>query len=59
MDAPGGNAFAPEMEPRPPIIDEPKPVRHWRWWVHLILVTSCLVGLTFIGLARHKPDKLL
>jgi membrane protease YdiL (CAAX protease family) len=42
------------MEAMPPRLEETQPVSRWRWWVHLLLVTLYLVGLTLLGLERHK-----
>ncbi|MGD1085018.1 MAG: type II CAAX endopeptidase family protein [Verrucomicrobiota bacterium] len=43
----------------PPIIQEqePKPVSRWRWWVHLILVTSYILAVAGVGLTRNKPEQ--
>ncbi len=40
----------------PPPIHEPKPVSRRRWWVHLILITSYLLLVGVVGLARNKSD---
>jgi membrane protease YdiL (CAAX protease family) len=42
------------MEAVPPRLEEAQPVSRWRWWAHLFLVTFYLVGLTFLGVERHK-----
>jgi membrane protease YdiL (CAAX protease family) len=42
------------MEPIPPRPHESKPVNRRRWWIHLILITSYLIVLTVVGLARNK-----
>jgi len=46
------------MESIPPQVQEPRPIKRWRWWVHLILITVYMFGLTAIGLSRresHRP----
>jgi len=45
------------MESIPPRIHEPKPISRWRWWIHLILITSYLVVLAVVALARNKPQQ--
>jgi hypothetical protein len=42
------------MDSIPPPIKEPKPINRRRWWIHLILITSYLVVLAIVGLARNK-----
>jgi hypothetical protein len=42
------------MEPIPLRTHESKPVNRRRWWIHLILITSYLIVLTVVGLARNK-----
>jgi membrane protease YdiL (CAAX protease family) len=43
------------MESIPPRIHESKPVSRWRWWIHLILITSYIVVVGVVGLARNEP----
>ena len=45
------------MESTPPPIREPRPVSRWRWGIHLILVTSYILVLAFVGLARNKSHQ--
>jgi len=44
------------MDPVPPRILEAKPINRWRWWVHLILITSYILVVAVVGLARNKSD---
>jgi membrane protease YdiL (CAAX protease family) len=46
--------FAPQMESMPPPIEESKPISRWRWATHLILITSYLLVVAVVGLARNK-----
>jgi membrane protease YdiL (CAAX protease family) len=45
------------MESIPPHIDEPKPISRWRWWIHLVLITSYIFVVAVIGLARNKSHQ--
>ncbi len=42
------------MDAMPPRIYEPKPISRWRWWVHLILITSYPLVVVVIGLTRNN-----
>jgi len=42
------------MESIPPLIHESKPIRRWRWWIHLILITAYIFVVTVVGLTRNK-----
>jgi len=41
----------------PPPIQEPRPVSRRRWWVHLILITTYILVVAVVGLARNKSDQ--
>jgi membrane protease YdiL (CAAX protease family) len=45
------------MESIPPRIDEPRPVRRWRWGIHLVLITSYIFVVTVVGLTRNKSSQ--
>jgi membrane protease YdiL (CAAX protease family) len=45
------------MDSIPPCINEPKPINRRRWWIHLILITSYILGLTALGLTKNKPHQ--
>jgi membrane protease YdiL (CAAX protease family) len=54
----GSGVYIPAMENTPPVIAGPKPGSRWRWAVHLILITSYLLVIAFIGVGRgetHQP----
>ena len=38
----------------PPCIPEAKPISRWRWWTHLVLITSYILAVAVIGSARNK-----
>jgi membrane protease YdiL (CAAX protease family) len=45
------------MEAIPPRIDEPRPIRRGRWWIHLILITAYIFVVTVAGLTRNKSSQ--
>jgi len=45
------------MESIPLRIQDLKPISRWRWWIHLILITSYMVVLATVGLARNKSHQ--
>jgi membrane protease YdiL (CAAX protease family) len=45
------------MESIPPRIHNPKPVSRWRWWIHLILITSYMFVLAAVGMRRDKSHQ--
>jgi membrane protease YdiL (CAAX protease family) len=45
------------MESVPPRLEEVKPVSRWRWWIHLILITSYILLVAAVGLARSKSHR--
>ncbi len=44
------------MESLPPRIQEPKTISRWRWWIHLLLISSYFLVMTIVGLTRKKSD---
>ena len=44
------------METPPPLIEPPKTVARWRWWVHLILISSFLLLVAGAGVERNTSE---
>lgn len=45
------------MEPVPPRILEARPIDRWRWWIHLIVITSYILVVAVVGLVRNKSHQ--
>lgn len=44
------------MPPPPPVIESTPPVRRWRWWVHLVVISSYVLVVAALGVTRNHSN---